>query len=294
MVSNYVNDLTINTNGGTTDGTLTLNNNISLDHGGDTADLTFTSGGNIIIAADTTIETEIGNNADAGSINFGSSIISANTTGVDLALNAGSTNDTAGNVTIGLVNNAAGSYLQSLSIDTQGTTTGVINLSNNITVDDDGAGNEGFVTIAGDVRLGASITIDSEFGNSGTADGGAITLQNATVSATTGGVDLTLDSSNTNTNGGNVTLGLFNSSGGNFINDLSVDTSAATTAGTISLNNNISLDHSGDTADVTFTGGGNVIVSGTSITIDTDNLDDAVGGAINLGAGNVSADATDF
>ena len=143
-------------------------------------------------------------------------------------------------------------------------------LFNNISVDDD-AGDTGSVTIAGDVRLGASITIDTEAGNS--AGGGFINLANASVSATAAGTDLTLNTATTNgaDSGGNVSLGLFTNTGNNFINDLGIDTSSAGgAAGALTLNNDISLDDDGaaGASSLTVTGNGDIIIAAVAVPAD--------------------------
>src|SRR5690606_31842002 len=120
--------------------------------------------------------------------------------------------------------------------------------------DDDSVGGAGSVTLAGNVVLGASVIIDTEDDND--AAGGAIDLTNAVVSANGVGFDLTLSTATAagGANGGNVSLGAFgNSIGGEYVNDLLIDTTpgALGTAGILTLNGDIFLDDS----DGTGTGG---------------------------------------
>jgi len=195
-----------------------------------------------------------------------------------------------------VVDNTAGSYLQNFSVDTQGTTDGQIAIANNISVDDDGAGTAGSVTLAGDVRLSASMTIDTEQGNTAGVDGGAITLTDSNIAVTANGFDITLDTATTATgrSGGSVILGTANIFIGGFINDITIDTSGNGGAGSLTLNGDIFVDtNAADTADFTLTGGGDVIVAAITV-IDTENGNDESGGAINLGTSNIYADAAGY
>ena len=162
---------------------------------------------------------------------------------------------------------------------TSANTDGIISLSNDIFV-------EGTVTFGSDVRLSASITIDTEQG----ADGaGSIVMTGVDISGTGAGLDLDLDASS-NADGGQVVLGQFGNAGGNFVNDLSVNTSGST-AGNVSITTDISLDTNGaDLGDLNVTGGGLVIVTGDA-TIDTENGGDSNAGFVNFGASTLTADA---
>ena len=271
----FVNALSINTNGTANDGTLTLNNNISLDAG----DFTLTGGGDVIIAASLTIDTEQGNDASAGAVNLGNSNVYGNAANFDLTINTqtGLAAGQGGNVTFGLVDNNAGnnSFLRNLSVLTSANTDGIVSLGNGIFI-------EGDVTFDGDVRLSASITIDTEQGTDGA---GSILMTGASISGTGAGRDLSLDATSAGSDG-QIVLGQFSNAGGSFVNDLSLNT-----AGNVSITTSISLEASGnDAGDLSVTGGGLVIVTGNTI-IDTETGGDANAGSVNFGASILTANA---
>ena len=199
-------------------------------------------------------------------------------------------------MTFGLVDNHSGSFINDFSVDTRSAASGVIGLKNNILVDEF-AGDLGSVTLAGDVRLNPSvppnILIDTEQGNDAT--GGPISLNNAIVSASTQGINLTLDTSTTpaNANGGAVSLFTFNNAAGQFVDNLSIDASpgAGGTAGLLSLAGNISLNPNGADAggNFTFAGDGKVELF-ANVTIDTENGNANPGGKILLGGGEIFGD----
>ena len=293
---NFLNDVNVSTSA-TNDGTTTLNGNISLDtNGGDLSSFNVNGGGDIIVAASTEIDTEDGNDANAGLINLGISNIYANADNLDLVLDTASTGNTGGAVTVSLVDDDGGNanFLQNFSIDAQGTADGQVALANNISVDDDGAGNAGSVTIAGDVRLATSIVIDTQQGNTSGVNGGTITLNNSNISASTTGVDLELNTSNSNADGGAIEIGVIDNSGGNFVNDLTINTSGSGSAGTLTLHDAITLDdNAGTAASLTVTGNGDIVLSNT-LEINTEDGNSAAGGAVNFNTSNIYADETGF
>ncbi len=305
LAGQFVNDLTINTAAGAggTAGALTLTNNISLDHDGaaDAGDLVLAGNGDVVVASSVTIDTEQGNANAGGAVNLAASNVFADVAGRDLTINTATTAaaSTGGAVTFGLVDNNAGanSFINDLSVDTRSTTAGVVALSNNILVDDNTAADLASVTVAGDMRLGADVLVDSEQGNN--TAGGVIVLTNATVSATAPEADLTLNTSTAlvAANGGAVTLSTFGNAGGQFVNDLSINTApgAGGTAGNLTLTNNISLDHDGaaDPGDLTVSGGAAVVVA-NNVTIDTENGDANAGGDVLLGTGTVFGNAANM
>jgi hypothetical protein len=292
----FVNDLTITTTHGAggVDGALTLTGNILLDDNGgaDPGDFTFLSGGNVIVTGNITIDTEQGNTSAGGAVDLGTSNLFADIGGRDLSIDTRGIGS-GGNVRFGLVsdNGGLGAFINDLSVDTRSALNGVISLSNNILVDNNAA-DLGSVTLAGAVQLGASVLVDTEQGN--TASGGAIVLTNAAVSATTPGIDLTLNSATSAaaSNGGSVALGLFDNGGGQFVNDLTINGSAtAGVAGSLTLGGNLSLDHDGlaDPGDLNFSGGGTVQLT-NNVTIDTENGNAGAGGNIGLGNGTIFGD----
>ncbi len=207
--------------------------------------------------------------------------------GLDLTLNSSTVVAGANGGTV-LLGTFSGQFLNDLTIDSRsgaGGIAGQIPLGINLFVDAI-PGDEGSVTLAGDVRLTTNVSIDTS--QAPLAGGGPIMLANATVSATLG-FDLILDASTgaVGLSGGAVTLGAFGDGAGQFVHDLTIRTGGPAAAGALTLTNNVMLDHNGITAArFRLLDGGNVIVAGNA-TIDTEqgNLD--TGGNIELGIGQI-------
>ncbi len=287
---NYLNGLAINTNG-TTDGNLYLNGNISLDHNGvASSDMTLTGGGDVIVSNDVTIDTEIGDTAgqDAGAVNFGASNIYADAANFTLTIDTdAAAGSTGGAVTFGLVDNNAGgnSFLQGLVVDagTTAGTDGIVSLGNNISTDPGSAA--GGVTIDGNIQLTADVTIDTEDGNDENAGIVSLAATSGSVSTTILDGDLFIDTQSTGNTGGNVTLGTFNNTAGQYLNSIQINT-AASTAGSTTLLGDISLEdsdaggNSGTAAYFSILGSGDIII-GNSITVDTaQGADNDAGGDV--------------
>jgi len=237
----YINDLAIDTSGTTTNGALRLFGNLQFDnHAGNAADLgsiTLAGGGDVIIHASITIDTKAGPTGDAGAIDFGSSNLYAASPGLTLTLDT-STADAAGAggaITLGRVDDGstAGAFFSTFTADSRGGAgDGAITLTDDLLVD-------GSITLAGSLRIGASLAIDTEQGDDGSA--GTLDLSNATISATGAGFTLTLDTSTAAAaTAGNVLLGHADDSGGAFLTALNIDTRAASgTAGNLVLNGDV-------------------------------------------------------
>ena len=270
----YLSTVTLTaTDGGGTAGNLTFVNDAAATVDFRTADanLTFV-GGDVIVSDTTLIDTDQVNGTPSGAVNLDSSKIYASTTGLSLTLNTATTGGVAGAVTLGPVGNGGGgagkAYLQSLVINADGVTDGIVTPNGDISVD------SGPVTIDGDIRLPASRTIDTE--QDGVGPGGAVNLAvtSGSVSATPAAVsfNLTIDTTTAaaGQSGGPVTLGVFNNSGGSYVTDLTITTS-------------------GTSGDVAFTRAaatvGKIKVnSGHDITV-------AVGGSVNSGGNGTVAGA---
>ncbi len=117
----------------------------------------------------------------------------------------------------------------------------------------------GNITLAGDVVLGASVTLDT-LQTPGTA-AGAVDLSGAAVSASGAGSDLIIDTSTTDgQTAGDVTLGTLYAVGGANVNALTVTTTSATgTGGTIMINGSLAT-----TAGQTYNG---VVATANGITL---------------------------
>ncbi len=265
----YINDLAIDTSGTTTNGALRLFGNLQFDnHAGNPADLgsiTLIGGGDVVIHASITIDTKAGATGDAGAINFGSSNVYAASSALTLTLDT-TTADAAGAggaITFGRVDDGsgAGAFFTAFTADSRGgASNGAITLSDDILAD-------GAITLAGNVRIGASLAIDTEQGDDGSA--GTLDLSNATLSATGAGFTLSLDTSTTAAaaTAGNVLLGHADDSGGAFLTALNIDTRAVSgTAGNLILNGGVQALAIG-LANVT----GAVTVAGNSSLTTTDS-----------------------
>ena len=179
-------------------------------------------------------------------------------------------------------------------------TAGVVTLNDNISIDDDGAGTAASFTVTGDGNIvisNTSLTIDTEDGDD--ESGGSVNVNASIISSDAAGNDLTIrtatNSATATDDGGAIDLDeLSNSGGGQFLQNVVLDTSAnAGTAGVVTLNDNISIDDdgAGTAASFTVTGDGNIVISNTSLTIDTEDGDDESGGSVNVNASIISSDA---
>ena len=310
----YVSSVTLDTTDDTT-GSVTLNEDIFLDNHETTSvpgAFTIVGSADVIVSDDSagdplTIDTEQGGTATAGAIAWGAANVYADATGQTLRLitSTSAASQTAGAVTLGTVddNNTGDEFLQSLVIDANGDTDGLVTLNGDISVDG------GPVTIDGLIRLPASREINTEQGND--ANGGAVNLAvtSGSVSATTTDVDLQINTATTHTSGsgGAVTLGVFDDSGTQFVRDLEVDTDGDSTSGTVDFTKLAETSRliqvtNGGTLTVQATGslsvagtGGDIALQGTSIALNGDvSADDRVtldsSGGVNQSGGTLTAD----
>ncbi|MBM83138.1 MAG: hypothetical protein CMJ78_21460, partial [Planctomycetaceae bacterium] len=300
--NDFVASITIDAEDAAQQGDLRLNGDISLDPNGGNSGFSF-EGNNVVVFVNTTIDTENGDDEDAGAINLnvdGTSTVYGNTGNLTLTLDARTGGgNTGGEVDFGQVTtNGAGTFLGTFIARTSGAanSTGRINLDNNITIEDTTGAGE--IELLGRVEVNGSVTLDSDDTNNASA-AGIVDLENAIVYAQAAGADLTINSDNgaAGQNGGNVDLGLFDDDSGNasFIQQLSVNATpgGGGTAGTTTIHENISLDDdgAGNASSFTVTGDGNIVISNTSIVIDTEDNDDEAGGAVNVNASIISSEA---
>ncbi|WP_425616402.1 beta strand repeat-containing protein [Anatilimnocola sp. NA78] len=298
----HVNDLTITTTAGAggTAGTTTIGGNITLnENGNDGAAFTIAGNGDVAIggAANGTISIITdsganGNNSGAGnsanSIAWGSANVWAVNTGVTLVLNANSATaagGAVGNMVLGVVDNNSGAnnYLRVLTFTGSTAAVGASTATFNGNVSVDG-GNVTFTnTVA---QLATNVTIDTAQGATGTA--GSVTFSNSFNSAAGGPFDLTVDTS-APTTGGNITIPGVNSSG---LNDVLLVTTGGTTTGSTVFNGgngtgnfqNFLLDNNGaDLPSLTIVGILNVNSTATNgLLIDTEQGNNAAGGFVDL------------
>ncbi|MCX5704806.1 MAG: filamentous hemagglutinin N-terminal domain-containing protein [Candidatus Omnitrophica bacterium] len=287
----------IDTSGGTGGGisftnpsSLRMGANLSTDNG----TVTVSGGKDIDIRANgVTIDTETGNNNNAGAVNLGTSNIYANAVGYDFNIDASTSfaDASGGAVTIGLVDNNAGGdkYINDFSVTTDAAIDGTITLGNNILVDTNG--DLSSVSLTGDIRLGASITIDTEQDNNASA--GGITLAGTGVSANAANRDLTLNTATTNAGsaGGNVTSVALSNAGGSYVDDLSI----TTTGGAGGTNGTIGMQATRTTNTQTYTtgSGGTVTLNGDLTTTNNNitfaaNTPVSLGGPVTINAGTAT------
>ncbi len=304
-------------------GTINVGGDISTDGGV----VNFSGSNLVVLARSVTIDTEQGDNGNSGAVSFGTSTITANAAGFDLLIdtstqfaNAGAT---GGAVTLGTVSGGFSTFqfVNDLTIRTYATTGGLVSLNGSISLNDDAGDTSSLVVqtfndadnggtfnagdTIGNVVLGASITLDTEQGNDGSA--GTVSISSAAISALSAGFDLAIDTSTTSAgrNGGPVLLNTVGNSGGNFLNDFTIRT-FADSVGLVTLNGNISLDNfAADAGDFTilafndadnsgaFSTGdtiGSVLVP-NSMSIDTEQGNNGNGGSVSVASSQMSASA---
>ena len=285
---------------------VTLLADINLDAAGDPGDFIVTGGADIILGATLTIDTENGNDASGGAVDFGVSTISGDAPGRDLTINT-STAFAGGNggaVSLGNMGNGHGAYLNDVSIVTTpgaGGTAGNTTLNGNSYLLDNNGGDLASLSIigGGTVTLIQTTLIDTEQG--GDATGGAVVFGTGTdpvaLTANAIGCGFTI-----NTRGladaGNVTLTGAVNSGGQYVNDLAVN-AAKTGAGTGGV---VTFDTGTIwvVGNITATGGsivfnsiGNIVTGGTgraTLTADTANIIGGTG-AVDITARDLVAQA---
>lgn len=195
-----------------TSGSILLGGNVQTDGG----DLTLS--GNIVLTVTQTWDTERGNNGNAGSVNLGTSSVSASAASLDLTINTRASGFQEGDVSLATFNADGGQLVRHLTIQGSGS-----------------AGNPSNLTFAGAITLAS--------GGNLIADSGSITLSTAAadiVLSGNGGAELSADrsivlvaGSSIQTAGGNVTLaanGSATPTSGNFTGIL-LDGATVTTTG---------------------------------------------------------------
>lgn len=233
--------------------------------------------GTIIIGSSVTLDTESGNNNDAGDILLVERGISASAAGYDLTLDTRTGEGfQSGDISVGTINAAAGAFLNDIVITALGgsadpfTNCGTITLDGDVLVDEDGAGIPGSISINAKVRMTASVRIDTEQGND--ADAGTISMPYANMAAADDNLyDLVLDTSTLLGSGGSLTwykCGHFEGSGqAYYVRNLTVSSSGSVTAGNIALTGGATT--TGPQLFTAGTGGG-VSIYGNMEAIDND------------------------
>ncbi len=284
-----------------TAGSTSLNANLQTDGG----DIDLQNAAQVTLAGSITIDTELGNDSDAGNVLFSTATgaeINATTSGVEgLMIDATSTGGTDGNISLSDIGTTT--RLGTLSVMAK---TGTITLN-------DTAGTAGVAEVLtdnGSVTFGSFTQLTAN--TSINTMGGDVNWQDTTVFSGPGGpYNLTIDTTTTGPAAGNVQLGRFtNTDGtvaGTFVNNLQVDTTNGTAAGTLMLHGDITLANSflynggtatflnaanstlGVNSSIATQGTGTVQVLATSGI--TSNLVMQTGTAINTTNGNVTLQA---
>ena len=314
-----INDLQL-TATGATPGNVQINGNLFLDNvGADLPSFAYTGGGRLILGGAGVIDTEQGNDSSGGSVDLtGFASISGNAAGRDFTVNTATTfaGGNAGNVTLTVYDSVGGGqFINDTTITATpgaGGTGGIVTLTGNISLNNNAA-DDGTLAIAtgNQIVLTTSITVDTEQGNDGIGGLANFTggTNSTTISASAAGIDLTINTGTTlaATNSGNVALPQFGNTAGFYINDISIDqtkgaaangpptlffdtasTQAAVGTGSILLDNN-----GADLASFILVGAERVQLSAPgagstnlTITLDTEQGNDAAGGAVSFGSGS--------
>jgi len=181
-----------------------------------------------IVESSSTIDTESGNNSNAGAFLLLGSGVTMGFGVPDLTVNTGSTGGAGGNIRL-YPGNEASEWLNDQLYDSQGLTNGVITITGDL-----GGGNNGgdvsSITMRGPVQLAASATLDLR---DLTADSGSIDFSMATISASVANADLTVNTRATAAGftSGPITLGVFNNAGGHRVRNLTLQSDSATGTG---------------------------------------------------------------
>ncbi len=263
--------LTVDGTGGSTAGSITLHGDILLAgvSSGSEAALSLT-GMDIILSDDVSINTSSAGDFNAGAISLGTGAIYGDASGWDLSLNSaylGSFTRNGGAVTVGSLGQGSGqSFLSSFTINASSTTgdRGTVNLDGDVLVHGSGAR---AVDIIGNLIVQRDLRIDTNQASG--VNAGGIDLAQATISASTSGVDLTLDTSTTDAqNGGAIEIGVVE--GSTRIHSLTVDSKSGSTGtdGTITLGQASTTTNLQVEDHVNLTDGGNVQLIG-AVNIDT-------------------------
>lgn len=229
------------------------------------------------------VDSEQGVDSDAGTIALGGPI-SATTAGSTLlvdatGLGAGKSGGAISYIGFG---NGGGAFLTDLSLDSRGTlASGVIAINGDITVTGDAVANTSSITIRGVAQMGASVSLNA---NDANLSGGAVDLSAVSVSATAAGNNLLIQASHTGglagTNGGAVTLGVFDAAGGATVNDVVVVTDtggAGGTRGTVSFGGSLSI-----AGALNVTAGGVTQAGSTAVVVGGAATFDLAGGSVTL------------
>ena len=271
----------ITTSGGNTAGQVALQGDILLEPASATSALLQVAGASGVVIDPASGASTLSILTNGGDLLLDSPSVSARLTGQSLFINTNQADletGTAGQVILPAVANAAGAYLSGLTID---------------------AGNDsdqpGLVTLAGDIQVEGPVILDGTLALRGsrtiTARGESSLLRLATssgsVSATAIGQTLSLQSS-----GGTVDLGLFDQAGGNWINQLLVDTRGTSTSGPLILRDDLTLESlaTSRASLILQSNNGPLVVAGGDLTIQLQgNPATALPGRIFLGGDSTAA-----
>ncbi|MCM2371003.1 tail fiber protein [Aporhodopirellula aestuarii] len=244
--------------------------------------------------SDISIDTEDGDNGDAGSVTITGNV--SGSTQHQFFIDTSTGGGVGGDVSLQQVE--AGIVI----VDATGSATdGIVSLNGDITSTRDFSADT--FQIAGDVQLGASVTLTS---NSFFVNPGAVDLGDATISASAAGFDLIVTANSLTTGPGVVTLGSFSNNGGDFVRAVNVTASAQTdppnVPGTILITGNVGPGP-GVPGILTATAGNVVFADNSSFAVDIGGATAGSGagfhdqinaaGSVSIGTG-VTLSAVDF
>jgi|GEM_PF-5940470 len=278
-----VNDTFFGENQVTLNGTVTLdgaNLEATLNHGAGTVNLRTTAAGTITGAAGTETVSIATNAANTGAVILGGVI------------------GTVDSVALG----SGGTKLNTLDIAATITTAdgGIGTFTNGITTMTGSLNTDGgpiAMTAGGGVRIGASVTLDTEQGDDG--DAGDVNLSAASFSASEAGTNLTIDTGSAfaGATAGGAILGGLDNAGGHSIVNVTVDADATTRGnitfgGAATISGDLDATGKNIASNATFTAGG---LAANTIDLDaTGTITDGNAAAVNFAVplGNLSINYT--
>ncbi len=234
--------------------------------------------GNVNLSAATggiTLGADITINSDAGGSGTGGAVNLSGSAVNGTAAGAQSLTISAGNGAVTLGAVGTTTALEFVTI----TTTGLTTLGGNVRTDNNlGTGNVNLSAATGGITLTSDTTINSDAGGSGT--GGAVNLSGSAVNGTaTGAQSLTITAGN-----GAVTLGALGTT-------TALEFVTITTTGPTTLGGNIRTDDNAGTGNVNLSAATGGITLSADITINSDAGGSGTGGAVNLSGSAVNGTA---
>ena len=280
----YIRDLTINT-AGIVSGPVILTGNITLE-GAKTnrGDLILANPAPVVLDPIDTTANSISITTDGGVVLFGGSTVNASVSSISAAVpdvafivRTSIAGFAAGDIAFGSVNKSSGQRVSSFAADsfTDATSAGQIILNGDLLI------GQGGLILLGNVVLPTRRMIAIGNGDAHIAGSGC------TLSGLVPGIDLAVT-----TDGGAISIGVIDNSGGAFLNDLLFNTlGGGSTSGGLILDGSISIDTFGTDASSLVYQGNTVRLNKSVIIVDTLQETSGSGGDVLLGSNTSAASA---